>query len=180
MTCSKTTPTPAPTPDRNDLAALALPWARRMAARHSRGNREMREELEDAAILAVARGLNRATPPRDWPRYVLRSIRRAIATASRAYLSRVKATPHLCPIDDDFDAAAPERPTELGDDSRRVLPRPLLDAVRLYYVEGLTLREAGKRLGISGKQVHNRLTAAAARLGRQLPPRTRANRNRRG
>lgn len=158
-------PAPSVVPE-TDVAA-ALNAGHRYALWRAKGRPWLLDVLVDAATDGVLRASRAFDPHKGtFPAFaracVELAVRHAIGKAGR------RQAREGLRVELDEDTADRQRgpeglPLDLSD-----LPDPLREAVLLYFIDGLTLEEAGERLGITHEGVRKRLHEAARIVGRDI------------
>lgn len=151
-----------------DPAAIekAYSWACEHARTRAVGGSEVEDELTDAATNAVLWAIQRCTNADTFTNFAKAAVRRWVARqAHRIKLKRRNrpraADPHHEGTVDDARArqGKPTKPTLIQE-----LPEDLAFVVRLYMVDGYSMREIGLLVGCSPNTVDLKLKRAAALL----------------
>lgn len=151
-------------------------WALRHAAHHARGEDETEQVLIDAATNGILWAQERCTCADSFARFARTAVRRFVHRS--LVKSRVKRfnRPEVGALPEQVEgrSAKPTKPTLIAD-----LPDDLAFVVRLYMVDGYTLREIGLLVGRSPNTVDLMLKKAARLLepeGKAPPRRCREKR----
>lgn len=164
----------------------AYAYALAFAAQQAPGQNEMADAAINAATDAVMRAVEKYQPERgEFVRFAKGAVRTFVRRGLAKHRLKLARRPQTLTIDaenDEGEKRHPEwlattkehGPGELGLPlSVRELPRELQDTVRLYYLDGLKLREVALLTGVPYKTAWDRLREAARRLGGGMRPRRR-------
>jgi DNA-directed RNA polymerase specialized sigma24 family protein len=147
------------------LAARAFPGARRQALAFARARGADRDECESLAGLtaSLAAFCWREAEGVSFEGYVAASLARELRAWRRSRAARPAG--EALPADPAGPWHCPEPPELEG-----LLPLagPHAEALRLHYVEGLVLREVGRRLGVSRQRAEQRCRAGRAMIAAAL------------
>lgn len=159
---------PAVIPD--DAFARSYEWAMSYAERRAVGFADAAEPLVDAATEGLLWARAHCRTVEEWDKFARASVAHAVGRAYAKCARRAHDRPAVEVLD--MECGAPtsdtETPLMIAD-----LPEVLAFTVRLYFVDGLNLRDCGLLLGCSQNTVKRRLHQAAALLapGRIAPER---------